>query len=160
MVLHPMQMVFITTLLIRINSISFNIRNLKFSGRKVDAIIYELGVRDFTISKTSKAINKGLYDGLREDLENEGINYIKDLGVTHIQLMPVYDFEGTDEIKKTFIITGAITPANIMYQKDGFPKSQTTHMKELMNLESSLMLIMKQAFELIWMLSIIMFIIC
>lgn len=72
----------------------------EFSGRKVDAVIYEVSIRDYTISKTSKAVHKGLYKGFIEDLPNEGINHIADLGVTHVQLMPVYDFEGTDEIHK------------------------------------------------------------
>lgn len=93
-----------------------------FTGRKVDAIIYELGVRDFTISKTSKAVNKGLYDGLTEDLENEGINHIKDLGVTHIQLMPVYDFEGTDEIKKDLFYNWGYNPSQYNVPEGWFSK--------------------------------------
>lgn len=63
----------------------------------MDAIIYEASIRDLTSSKTSKAVNKGKFKGLLENHKNEGINYIASLGVTHIQLLPIYDFEGVDE---------------------------------------------------------------
>lgn len=69
----------------------------EFSGKSVDAIIYEASIRDLTSSKTSKAVNKGKFKGLLENHKNEGINYIASLGVTHIQLLPIYDFEGVDE---------------------------------------------------------------
>lgn len=71
----------------------------KFSGRPTDAIIYEASIRDLTSSKTSKAVNKGKFKGLLENHENEGIDYISTLGVTHLQLLPIYDFEGVDELK-------------------------------------------------------------
>ncbi|MDY0210421.1 MAG: type I pullulanase [Acholeplasma sp.] len=95
----------------------------EFSGRKVDAIIYELSVRDYTISKTSKAIHKGLYEGLYEDLENEGINHIKDLGITHIQLMPVYDFEGTDELDKDKLYNWGYNPSQYNVPEGWFSKN-------------------------------------
>lgn len=94
----------------------------EFSGRKVDAVIYELSVRDYTISNTSKAKNKGLYAGLTEDLPNEGINHIKDLGITHIQLMPVYDFEGTDEVKKDILYNWGYNPSQYNVPEGWFSK--------------------------------------
>ncbi len=69
-----------------------------FTGRKVDAIIYEASVRDLTMSPTSKAKEKGKFIGLLEGHQEEGIDYISSLGVTHLQLLPIYDFEGVDEL--------------------------------------------------------------
>ena len=60
-----------------------------------DAIIYEVSVRDFTIHETASTNYKGKFLGLAE------LDYLKTLGVTHIQLLPIYDFEGVDELAPT-----------------------------------------------------------
>lgn len=70
---------------------------------QVDAIIYELHVRDLSISSTSGIINKGKYLAFTElDTKNAdglstGISHIKELGVTHVHLLPVYDYNSVDE---------------------------------------------------------------
>lgn len=73
----------------------------KFSGNAVDAVVYELSVRDFTINPNSGAINRGKYLGLAENHPINGVptglKYISYLGATHIQLMPIFDFAGVDE---------------------------------------------------------------
>jgi pullulanase len=68
-----------------------------------DAIIYELHIRDASISPTSGIKNKGKFIGLTETgTKNKeglstGIDHIKELGVTHVHLLPVYDFNSMDE---------------------------------------------------------------
>lgn len=52
------------------------------------AIIYEVSVRDLTKEHTFKALCTNRIDVL---------HYIKDLGVTHIQLMPVLEYGSVDE---------------------------------------------------------------
>ncbi len=52
-------------------------------------IIYELSVRDFSIHGAQ--FNKGKYIALEEECSHD-VRYLKGLGVTHIQLLPVYDF--------------------------------------------------------------------
>lgn len=70
----------------------------------VDAIIYEVHLRDFTIHENSGIKNKGTYVGAAErntvgkDHIPTGLSYVKDLGVTHIEFLPVHDFEGVDEL--------------------------------------------------------------
>ncbi|MBR0294569.1 MAG: type I pullulanase [Bacilli bacterium] len=76
----------------------------------LDAIIYELHVRDFTIHKSSDIENKGKYLGLteanRKTLKGNpaGLDYLKMLGVSHVQLQPVLDYQGHDnpDIKKEY----------------------------------------------------------
>lgn len=72
---------------------------------KTDAIIYELHVRDASISPTSGIKNKGKFLGLTErGTKNAaglatGLDHIKELGVTHVHLLPFYDFNSIDETK-------------------------------------------------------------
>jgi len=71
----------------------------------VDAIIYETCVRDFTEDKSTDIINKGKFLGLveegRKTKKNHpaGLDYLKLLGITHVQLLPIIDFYGNDDVK-------------------------------------------------------------
>ncbi len=70
-----------------------------------DAVIYELHVRDTTIDESSGVENKGKYIGLTEkgttteSGKKTALDYIVDLGVTHVQIMPMYDYATVDETK-------------------------------------------------------------
>lgn len=55
-----------------------------------DMIIYELHVRGFTRHETSGVENKGTFSGLREK-----IPYLKKLGITAVELMPIFEFDET-----------------------------------------------------------------
>ena len=64
-----------------------------------DAIIYEVHVRDFTIDASSgvSADKRGKYLGMvqagtRFGNVKTGLDHLVELGVTHVQLLPVYDF--------------------------------------------------------------------
>lgn len=63
------------------------------------AVIYEVSVRDFSMDNHAKFASKGKFLAFcEEDITNSygdeiGLNYIKNLGVTHIQLMPIFDFD-------------------------------------------------------------------
>ncbi|MGP7818402.1 type I pullulanase [Niallia sp. 01092] len=71
----------------------------------VDSVIYETHIRDFTIHANSGVQMKGTYLGAAElhtttdagDIT--GLSYVKELGVTHIEFLPVHDFEEIDELK-------------------------------------------------------------
>lgn len=68
-----------------------------------DAIIYELHVRDATIHQESGIQHKGKFIGLTENDTattngySTGISYIKELGCTHVQILPINDFARVDE---------------------------------------------------------------
>jgi len=70
----------------------------------VDAIIYEVHVRDFSIDATSRMTNKGKYLAFTErgtkgpHEVTTGVDSLKELGVTHVQVLPVEDFASVDEI--------------------------------------------------------------
>ena len=70
-----------------------------------DAIIYELHVRDLSINPNSGITNAGKFLGLIEtgtkspSGKSTGLDHIKNLGITHIHLLPSYDFGSVDESK-------------------------------------------------------------
>ena len=70
-----------------------------------DIIVYELQHRDFSVHQTSGISNKGKYLALTEegttnpDGLSTGIDHLKELGVTYIQLLPSTDFATIDETR-------------------------------------------------------------
>jgi len=59
-----------------------------------DAVIYEMHVGGFTRSKTSKVDDPGTFKGVIEK-----IPYLKDLGVTAVELLPVFEFDSKDPLR-------------------------------------------------------------
>lgn len=70
-----------------------------------DAVIYELHVRDLSADESAGIQNVGKYLGLTETGTKTpggvatGIDHIKELGVTHVHLLPVYDYGSVDETR-------------------------------------------------------------
>lgn len=71
--------------------------------KETDIIVYELSVIDTTADKSCGAKYPGKYLGLTETGTKTangtptGLDHILDLGVTHVQIMPCYDFGSIDE---------------------------------------------------------------
>ena len=75
-----------------------------FRGKGItDAVLYELHIRDLSMHRSSHIRNKGKFLGLAETGTHTrgghatGLDHIRQLGVTHIHLLPVFDFGYTDE---------------------------------------------------------------
>ena len=70
-----------------------------------DISIYELHIRDLSVDESSGITHKGKYLGLAETGTTNpsghptGLDHIKSLGVTHIHLLPFYDYGSVDESK-------------------------------------------------------------
>ncbi len=70
-----------------------------------EAVIYETHVRDFSIAENSGIKNKGKYLGFTEDETKTkngiatGLAHLKELGITHVHLLPVSDYFTVDEEK-------------------------------------------------------------
>ena len=68
-----------------------------------DAVIYELHVRDLSSDESSGIQNTGKFLGLTETGTTTasgiptGLDHMKDLGITHVHLLPVYDYASVDE---------------------------------------------------------------
>lgn len=63
------------------------------------AVIYEFSVRDFSMDENANFASRGKFlafceENVRNSRGDEvGLSYIKNLGITHVQLMPVFDFD-------------------------------------------------------------------
>jgi len=74
-------------------------------AKATDAVIYELHVRDASIHASSGITQKGRFTGLTQTGTRNnggaatGIDHIADLGVTHVHLLPSYDFYSVDETR-------------------------------------------------------------
>lgn len=70
-----------------------------------DIILYELHHRDFSIAPNSGINHKGKFLALTEtgtkteEGEATGLDHLKELGVTHIHILPSFDFSTIDETK-------------------------------------------------------------
>ena len=79
-----------------------------FGGSNTDAVIHGIHVRDMTISETSGVTekNRGKFLGLAETgttytengiVVSTGLDHLKELGITHVQIQPFYDYATVDE---------------------------------------------------------------
>ncbi|MFV0484018.1 MAG: type I pullulanase [Bacteroidales bacterium] len=68
-----------------------------------NCIIYETHVRDFSIDESSGIEHKGLFIGVSEEGTKtpkgatSGLDHILELGITHLHLLPIFDFKSIDE---------------------------------------------------------------
>ena len=82
-----------------------------------DAIIWEVHVRDFS-NKIAGSQYKGKYLAFTETgLKNEygqsvGIDYLKELGITHVHLLPVYDYATVNEAEPDSQFNWGYDPKN------------------------------------------------
>lgn len=68
-----------------------------------DAVIYEMHHRDMSIHPTSGIVHKGKFLALTEPGTTNGqgaatgIDHLRELGVTHVHILPSYDYNSVDE---------------------------------------------------------------
>ena len=72
-----------------------------------EAIIYEMSVKNYTADESSGIKNRGKFLGLTEKNTSyhgfkTGIANLKELGITHVQILPIYDFISVDEASERF----------------------------------------------------------
>lgn len=108
-------------------------RHLRY--RLADSVIYEAHVRGFTQSSTSGCAHPGTYRGLTEK-----IPYLKSLGISAVELMPIHEFMECDP----FLAQGVTQKVNYWgydpvaffaphrgYASDSAPGAQVREFKEM-----------------------------
>ena len=83
-----------------------------------DAIIYEAHIRDLTSEEGAGITNVGKYLGIVEEGTktdagiSTGLDHIKDLGITHLHILPFYDFGSVDEANSADSYNWGYDPMN------------------------------------------------
>lgn len=93
------------SIIINLEKLEQNLRKecLPYLAKKTKAIIYEMSVRDFTMHDSVPFFHRGKFLGVIEKQKRTpknhlaGLDYLVDLGITHVQLMPIFDFATIDE---------------------------------------------------------------
>ena len=84
-----------------------------------DTLVYEMHVRGFTQSPSSGVEHPGTFAGITEK-----VPYLKDLGVTAVELLPVFDFDETDVLR---VADGRPLPDYWGYSTMGFFAPQSAY---------------------------------
>ncbi|MDY7430255.1 type I pullulanase [Bacillus sp. V26] len=111
----------------------------------VDAIIYEMHIRDFSIHENSGMKNKGKYAALAEtdtktkNGSSTGLSYLKELGVTHIELLPLNDYAGVDEENPLTAYNWGYNPLHFFAPEGSYasnphdPQTRNTEVKQMIH---------------------------
>ena len=95
-----------------------NDRDPHYDEGITDAIIYELHVRDLSSDPSSGIANTGKFLGLTERGTvnsagiSTGLDHILNLGVTHVHLLPSYDYASVDETDPDACFNWGYDPVN------------------------------------------------
>ena len=118
------------------------------AGKSItDAVIYELHIRDLSSHRSSRIRNKGKFLGLTETKkvtktgQPTGLDHIRSLGVTHVHLLPVYDFGFTDESRKSPQYNGGYDPVNFNVPEGSYstdPFHGTVRVREMKQMVKAL----------------------
>lgn len=112
-----------------------------------DAVIYELHVRDFSMDENTDFIHRGRFIAFCEDNvtnkygERVGIDYLRQLGITHVHLLPVMDFASVDETSRQPQFNWGYDPLHYNVPEGSYstdPYDGLTRVKELRKLIMSL----------------------
>ena len=77
------------------------------TGSITDTVLYEMHLRDYTVDSNSGIAKKGRYLGLTEtgttNVEGDatGLDHLRELGITHVDFLPIFDFASIDESNLT-----------------------------------------------------------
>lgn len=113
--------------------------------KPTDAIIYEAGVRDLTADKNANVKHPGQFLGLTQEGTKTdtgyptGLDYLKKLGVTHVQFLPMYDFGSIDEAHPSNAYNWGYDPVDYNVPEGSYsskpadPAARILEMKEMIN---------------------------
>lgn len=106
-----------------------NFNRMERFSNILNAIIYELHIRDFTLNSK----NRGKYLGV---VEKKQLNYLKKLGITHVQILPFYDYSSNsvDELNPDLRYNWGYDPVNYNIPEGSYssnPENPYTRIKEL-----------------------------
>jgi pullulanase len=118
-----------------------------FSHKPTEAIIYELHVRDASIDPNSGIKNKGKFLGLTERGtknpagQSTGLDHLIEMGITHVHLLPSYDYNSVDETNPDAKYNWGYDPLNYNVPEGSYstnPYDGVTRIREFKELVQTL----------------------
>ncbi len=112
-----------------------------------DAVIYELHLRDLSTHRSSRIRHKGKFLGLTESQKKTknghptGLDHIKELGITHVHLLPVFDYGFTDEDRRSPQYNWGYDPVNFNVPEGSYatdPHNGAVRVKEMKRMVKTL----------------------
>lgn len=110
-----------------------------------DVIVYEAHVRDLTISSHTDILHKGKFLGMIEKGRKSdqglpaGFDYLTSLGFTHLQLLPIYDYQTVDELHPDEKYNWGYDPAQYFVPEGSYasnvldPRSRVAECKKMIS---------------------------
>lgn len=128
------------------SKIKVNECQLPLMKSNTEAIIYEASIRDFTMQPNIGVKHPGKFKGFVEENETTrslctGFSYLKSLGITHVQLMPVLDFGSVDEYNQRLFYNWGYDPIQYMTLEGSYATNAfdpMTRINEFCNLVNKL----------------------
>lgn len=106
------------------------------------SIIYELSVRDFTSDPSVKFHHAKKFLGLGESPQHQskstGLLYLKELGITHVQLMPIFDFASVDENYPNLTYNWGYDPMQYNVPEGSFSSNPNDAYTRIMELQQAI----------------------
>ncbi|MGT2753834.1 type I pullulanase [Streptococcus ovis] len=106
------------------------------------AILYEMSVRDFSQQQEAGFKHRGQFSGLTESPQLDGyslgMDYVKSLGVTHIQLMPLYDFGSVDELHPEIVYNWGYDPVQYNVPEGSFSSNPNDPYARIVELQAAI----------------------
>jgi len=106
-----------------------------------DVIVYEMHHRDMSMHPSSGIANKGKFLALTEKGtvtplgEKTGIDHLKELGITHVHILPSYDYNSVDEMNlQNNIYNWGYDPQNYNVPEGSYstnPSDPATRVREM-----------------------------
>ena len=115
--------------------------------KATESIIYEVHVRDFTEDMNTDIVNKGKYLGFVEKGRKTkgghpaGLDYLKYLGITHVQLQPIHDVNNVDELNPKASYNWGYDPCSYFAIEGAYstnPMDPVTRIKEFKEMINAL----------------------
>jgi pullulanase len=112
-----------------------------------DILLYESHVRDLSVSNNSGIKHKGKFLGIAEtgtkspDGLSTGLDHLKELGVTHLHLLPAFDFNSVDEANPEGKYNWGYDPLNYNVPEGSFstnPNDGNVRIKEFKQMVQAL----------------------
>lgn len=117
-------------------------------------IIYEVSIRDFTSNIKMPFKNNKKYLGFIErnlTYKNKpiGLDYLKYIGITHIQIMPMFDFTGIDELKPEKAYNWGYNPSQFFIPEGSYSLKPNNPYERINEVKAMIDTLHKEGFNVI-----------